>query len=100
MGWHAEGSGGGGKGGEEPEIIWEREGDGGVSCGGRHAGGGGVGQSGQPACHGGEIISRNGRSHNHRTHSGGLHSSEDLPRDPTAQGRGQVMHCIIQENCL
>ena len=44
-----------------------------------------------PACDGNQVISRHGQSRDHRMLAQmgtQRHSGEDLPRDPSAQGRG------------
>ena len=66
---------------------------------------GGEGQSGWPACdvYGDQVISRHGQSRDHRMSvqvGTQRHGGEDLPRDPSAQGPGQVAHGFLQESSL
>ena len=49
----------------------------------------------------GSVIGRHRQSRDHRmsVQAGTQrHCGEDLPRDPSAQGRGQVVHGVLQEN--
>ena len=59
------------------------------------------GYLGWPACDENQVIGRHRQSRNHRMSvpTGKLrHCGDDLPRDPSAQGRGQVAHVVLWDN--
>ena len=59
------------------------------------------GHTGWLACDGDQVIGRHGQTRDHRMSVQAdtqWHCGEDLPRDPSAQSRGQVAHGVLQKN--